>query len=580
MNKGVVTYYNCQKSHGIFDVLEVTLSLDDGNCGNNINIKLGGITMFDVLIKNGQVVDGTGNPWFKADIGIENGKIECISRSIYPSRAEKIIDANGLTVSPGFIDTHSHEDLYLLEDRPIEGEGKVLQGVTTLIDGNCGYSVPPILSKENGKTMRDVLALLGGYHVDEDRFNCPSFKDYLEKLNDSGLRVNVATLIGHASVRIAVIGMEQRAPTHNELEQMKNLVEKSMEEGAYGMSTGLFYTPASCATTSEVIELAKVVARYDGIYASHIRNESNMLLPSVAEAIRIGKESGCPVHISHFKVMGKQNWGKSSQSLAMLEDAAGAGVEVTCDQYPYTAGCTFLMVLLPPAILEGGPAILQEKLKDSSVREKIIEELENQKGQYQNVIKEFGWENIVISCSTSCPDYQGKSIMEISTTYGKNPYDVVFDTIIAEGQNTGVWLFCMCEEDIERILCNPLTMAGSDGVPYFGDGRIHPRLFGTFSKILGEYVREKKLLTLPDAIRKMTSLPAQTFGLQTKGVLRRGLDADVVIFDAEKVIDKATYDNPMLPPVGINYVIVNGKIAVQDGELTDVVAGRALRYKG
>jgi len=533
--------------------------------------------MFDVLIKNGQVIDGTGNPWFKADIGIENGKIECISRHIDPSRAERIINADGLTVSPGFIDAHCHDDLYLLKYP--SGKGKILQGVTTLINGNCGWTAAPVLSQENRKIMRDVIAILGGHHIEENQLDWLSLGDYLGKLEKLKLGINVATLAGHAMVRIAVLGMEQRAPNNDELEQMKKLVEESMEEGAYGMSTGLIYSPAICATTDEIIELAKVVARYDGIYASHIRDESNLLLPSIAEAIKIGEESGCPVHIAHFKVNGKRNWGKSSQSLKMLEDAMERGIRATCDQYPYTAGSSFLAALLPPAIQAGGPALFREKLKYSDVREKVVEELEKQQDQWQNMLQDSGWENIVISYSTNYPNYHGKSIMEISAMEAKSPYDVMFDLIVAEGQDTGMVVFAMGEEDIERIMSSPLTMIGSDGIPDFGDGRIHPRFCGTFPRVLGKYVREKKVLTLPEAIKKMTSLPAQTFGLQTKGVLRSGLDADIVIFDAGKIMDKATYNDPTQPPEGISYVIVNGEVTVQNGELTGAAAGRVLKYR-
>lgn len=526
--------------------------------------------MFDVMIKNGQVIDGTGNPWFKADIGIENGKIECISRYIDPSSAEKIINADGLTVSPGFIDAHCHDDLYLLKYP--SGKGKVLQGVTTLINGNCGFTAAPIVSQENKRILRGVFALLGSHHIEENQWDWLSFGDYLRKLGELKLGINVATLVGHATVRIAVLGMEQRAPTNDELERMKKLVGESMEEGAFGMSTGLVYTPAAYAATDEIIELAKVVAKYNGIYASHIRDESTSLLPAIAEAIRIGEESGCPVHISHFKVAGKKNWGKSSQSVRMLEDAMERGLETTCDQYPYTAGSTSLAAFLPLAIQAGGPEVFCEKLKDTDIRKKVVKELEEQQDH-------CGWENIVISYSTNHPNYHGKSIMEISAMKGKSPYEVMFDLIVADEAQTVIIIFMAGEEDIKRIMSGSLTMVGSDGIPDFGDGKIHPRFYGTFPRVLGKYVREEKVLTLPEAIKKMTSLPAQTFGLQTKGVLRSGLDADIVIFDPRKIIDKATYDDPIQPPEGIHYVIVNGEVVLQNGELTGAAAGRVLKYR-
>jgi len=532
---------------------------------------------FDLLIKNGLLIDGTGNPYYKADIGIAAEQIIRIDKNINPTGAHRIINADGLIVAPGFFDTHSHDDLYLLINPTCDE--KILQGVTTTIIGNCGFSPAPI-SDDYEADIKDALRVMGGQHITKEDLDIHSFEDFLRKLEALRPGINVLPLVGHSTVRIAVLGSSNRTPTYSELKKMKELVAKAMEKGAFGMSTGLIYAPGNYAKTDEIIELGKVISKFKGIYASHIRSEGDQVISAIDEAIEIGEESGVPIHISHHKVIGKNNWGKSLETLKIMGEARARGVEITCDQYPYRAGSTFLAALLPPSILAGGPEVFSKKLKNTKIRKKVVKEIEKgREVQWENLIKGADFESILIAISPNHQDYLGKSIAEIAEIENKNPYDVIFDLVIEEKRGTIVILFMMDDEDIERIMRNPFTMIGTDGIPGFGVSRVHPRLTGTFPRILGRYVRDKGILSPEEAIRKMTSLPAQTFRVKRKGLLREGFDADIVIFNPKTVIDKSTYENPQQKPEGIIYVLVNGEIAVESGEVTGVTSGRVLRHK-
>ena len=532
---------------------------------------------FDLLIKNGLLIDGTGNPYYKADIGIAAEQIIRIDKNINPTGAQRIINADSLIVAPGFFDTHSHDDLYLLINPTCDE--KILQGVTTTVIGNCGFSPVPI-SDDYKADIKDALRVMGGQHIAKEDLDIHSFEDFLGKLEASRPGINVLPLVGHSTVRIAVLGSSNRTPTYSELKKMKELVAKAMEEGAFGMSTGLIYAPGNYAKTDEIIELGKIISKFEGIYTSHIRSEGDQVISAIDEAIEIGEESGVPIHISHHKVIGKNNWGKSLETLKIMGEARARGVEITCDQYPYRAGSTFLAALLPPSILAGGPEVFSKKLKNTKIRKEVVKEIEKgREVQWENLIKGADFESILIAISPNHQDYLGKSIAEIAEIENKNPYDVIFDLVIEEKRGTIVILFMMDDEDIERIMRNPFTMIGTDGIPGFGVSRVHPRLTGTFPRILGRYVRDKGILSPEEAIRKMTSLPAQTFRVKRKGLLREGFDADIVIFNPKTVIDKSTYENPQQKPEGIIYVLVNGEIAVESGEVTGVTSGRVLRHK-
>jgi len=530
---------------------------------------------FDLLIKNGRLIDGTGNPYYRADVGISGGRIDCIRKSIDAQGAQRVIDAHGLVVAPGFFDAHSHDDLYLLVNPTCDE--KVLQGVTTDVIGNCGFSAAPI-SEEFRADIRDALGIVGAQHIPKEDLEIQSFDDYLRRLEAIEPGINVIPLVGHSTVRIGVIGSANRAPTGSELTRMKELVVGAMKEGAFGISTGLIYAPGNYARTGEIIELAKVASRFNGIYATHLRSEGDSVIPAIAEALVIGEEADLPIHISHHKVAGKNNWGKSVETLKMMAEARARGVEVTCDQSPYRAGSTFLAALLPPNILAGGPEVFSQRLKDPEIRDAVVAEIEKGGGgQWENLIQRSGFDNIVIAMSLNHHDYNGKSIAELAETENKSPYDVIFDLVVEEKRGTIAILFAMDEEDIQRIMRNPFTMIGTDGIPGFGTGKVHPRLTGTFPRVLGRYVRERGVLGLEEAIRKMTSFPARTFGVKQKGLLMEGFDADIVIFNPCTIIDTSTYEDPGHRPEGIRYVVVNGAIAAENGRITGARSGKVLR---
>ncbi len=530
---------------------------------------------YDLLVKGARVIDGTGNPHFKADIGISDGKIASIKTRISSDAAIKVISAENLTVCPGFIDTHTHDDLYLLA-RP-NCDDKIRQGVTTVVAGNCGLSIAPI-SDEHQDKIKMFFSIAGTKYLKEDDLNISSFDDYLKKLETADLGINAISLVGHTTVRIAVMGLDNHKPSEAEMTRMKELVADSMKSGAFGLSSGLIYAPGNFAEIDELSELAKVAAQYNGIYTTHLRSEGDAIFPAMTEAFEIGKNADIPVHISHHKVTGKHNWGGGVETLRMINEARDKGAIVTCDQYPYQAGSTMLAAALPPSALAEGEKLFSELLKDPTYRKDLIETIEtkSEKG-WENFITGAGFKGIVISIAPQHAAYVGKSIAEIAETENRNPYDVFFDLLMIEQHSIVVILFMIGEEDIMRIMKSPATMIGSDGIPGFGVEKVHPRQTGTFPRVLGRYVREKGTISLQEAIRKMTSFPAQTFGLSRKGLLKVGFDADLVIFDSETILDLSTYDDPNQAPQGIKHVLVNGGIAVDHGRVTGVASGTVLR---
>jgi len=533
---------------------------------------------YDMVIKNGRIIDGSGNPWFQADVGIIGEEIVVLSRTGAATEANRTIDASGMVVSPGFIDTHSHDDAYVLID-PMCSQ-KIAQGVTTDVAGNCGFSLAP-LSNAHCDDMKAASAMMGGNLLGDDFWSLRAFAQYLEKLESAKLGINVVPLVGHGTIRIAVIGYENRAPSEAELTQMKQMTAEAMQAGAFGLSTGLIYVPANYAQTAEIIELARVAARYGGIYTTHMRNESDREMAAIAETLNIAREAGIAAHISHHKIAGRKNWGSSRSTLQTFADARAEGLSVSWDQYPYRAGSTFLPAALPPHIQAQGARQYAEKLKDPAVRRSIRQEIENtENSSWENLIGGAGFENIVVSAAPRHPDFVGKSIAAIAEITAKDPFDVYFDLVIEEQMEAVMIIFMMNDEDVERILKDPGTMIGSDGIPGMGSAKPHPRMTGTFPRILGYYVREKGVITLEEAIRKMTSLPAQTFGLYKKGILRPGMDADLVIFDPATVIDRATFEDPLQSPAGIQWVIVNGQIAVEAGKITGTPCGKVMRRTG
>ena len=488
---------------------------------------------YDIIISNGRVVDGSGNPWFLADIGIKDDRIDKIG-NLDEENADQIINADGLVVTPGFIDPHTHA-LRGIFDVP-GAESALLQGVTTLTEGNDGASPFPI-----------------------DR--------HYRAITDKKISPNWSTFVGHGTLRQMVMGTEDRKPSRAEMTKMKNLIREAMEDGALGMSTGLFYVPGSYALTEEIIELSKVVAEYGGIYISHIREETSGIIESVEETIRIGRESGIPVQITHHKVMGVDNWGLSIESLSLVDAARNQGVDVTLDQYPYTASQTGLKALIPQWAQEGGNERMLQRIKSSETR-KIIK---------NEVIKKILYgrgggnpKNIFISRNSWNPSMTGKNLAEITIEMGMSPSaenaaETVF-MILEKGSVTAVY-HAISPDDVDRIMQHPATAIGSDGpVGIFGEGTPHPRQYGSFARVLGYYVRERGILKLEQAVRKMSSQSAKRLGIHDRGLIAEGYYADIAVFDPNQIIDKATFENPHQYSVGMKFVIVNGITVVEEGK--------------
>jgi len=500
---------------------------------------------YDWLFRNARVVDGTGNPWFEADVAVEDGRIAAIGH-MPNAEADHIIDASGLVLAPGFIDVHTHIEETILEV-PL-GDNFVFDGVTTVVTGNCG-----------------------GSKVD--------LEAWFAELEKEGLGLNVASLIGHNSVRREVLGMENRQATPEELEKMRELVAKAMKAGAVGLSTGLIYTPGTYAETGEIVELAKVASRYGGVYATHMRDEGEKIEEAIEEAIQIGREADLPVEISHFKIDNKLLWGSSVKTLAMIEKAREEGIDVVVDQYPYDRSSTSLYIVLPSWALAGGREKLKERLKDPETRAKIAAEMEK-------LLREKGHEDYsyaMVARFEPEPELEGKTISEINLLRGRkktlaNEILTVLE-LINQGRPQMVY-HSMSMEDVERIMRHPYTTVASDGgTRVFGEGKPHPRSYGTNARVLARFVRDKKVLRLEDAIRKMTSLPARTFGFYDRGLIREGMAADLVLFDPELVEDRATFTDPHQYSTGFDLVLVNGVPVVEDGKLTGRRPGKVLRHR-
>jgi len=527
--------------------------------------------MFDAVIRNAYIVDGTGNPWFEADIGIKSGKISEIGNLDFED-ADRIINAKELMVCPGFIDMHSHSEYSLLANS--KAESKIKQGVTTEVNGNCGDSPAPIegMTAEAAEEAKE-------YKLNMD---WSTLAEYLDKLERQGISLNVAQLVGHGTIRIAVMGHENRPPTREELNKMKELVAQAMEDGAFGMSTGLYYLPGGFADTAEVIELCKVVTKYGGIYTSHIRGEGDPLIEAVTETIEIGEKANIPVQISHHKACGIENWGNVKKTLRMMEEARSRGLDITCDVYPYTACGADLISMIPNWAHEGGVNKLRERLRDSKIRERVKKEMSEGLPGWESSVKQSGWGRIKVIGWKEHKEFEGKTLAEIADLEGVDAFNLTFDLIMKKESPELVDL-AMTEKDVCTVIKHPLSMVGSDGwalAPYgvLGESKTHPRSYGTFPRILRKYVREDKVLTIENAIRKMTSLPAQKLGLRDRGTLREGMWADVVVFDPKRIADVATYENPHRYPEGIEHVLVNGEIVVDGGEHTGALPGKVLRF--
>jgi N-acyl-D-amino-acid deacylase len=528
--------------------------------------------MLDLKIEGGAVIDGTGTAGGRADVGIRDGKIVAVG-DLSREPAGNRLYAAGKMVAPGFIDMHSHSDWRLWGNR--RAESKIRQGVTTEVVGNCGFSPAPVSAE-----FLDDLRGFALYVPKGMDFGWRSVGEYLRAFDADGTALNVIQLVGHGTLRIAAMGFARRAPTTAELARMQSLLAEAMEDGAWGLSTGLIYAPGSYATTEEIVALARVMARQRGFYATHIRGEGATLLPAVREAIRIGGEADVPVQVSHLKAAGRPNWGKVGEALALIDEANAAGQDVMADVYPYTASSTTLRTLLPDWALEGGMAAMLARLGDAEARARIREEIEAP-ATGQSLLDRVGWENVMVASSPRRRDAEGRRLTEIAQARGMDPLDAALE-LIADGEGQGhMILFQLDERDLRRALMHPRVMIGSDGsalAPYgeMAGGTPHPRSYGTFPRVLGEYAREQRLLGLPEAVHKMTGLPARRLGLRDRGVIRPGAWADLVIFDARRIADTATYETPHRYPEGIEHVIVNGRSVIKDGVHTGSLPGRLL----
>jgi len=530
-------------------------------------MRTGSRVAYDLIIGRGVIVDGTGSPPFRADIGIVGDRIEVVG-DLSGERAEVVLDASNLVVAPGFIDMHNHSDVSIFEVPT--ADNYVLQGVTTIVVGNCGHSPAPLSDVNREEFVKEIKR----EHPDVE-VSWESFGEYLKALEELGPTINIAPLVGHGTVRSAVLGFSPEQPSERDLEKMKEYVREAMEAGAFGISTGLIYIPGAFSTTEEVVELAKVSARYGGLYATHMRNEGVKLLDSVYEAVTIGVKAGIPVEISHLKASGRPSWGKVEAALKVIEDYASRGFDISADAYPYTAASTSLLTLLPKDIRSGRTEEVLSKLRNPEVVERIRKELAG--GVFEE--RYISWSDIMISHSPRHREFEGMRIDKIAEALGLDPVDTVVKLLIDDELATGMVTFTMREEDVRTVISHPYVAIGSDGsVGKFGVGKPHPRRYGTFPRVIARYVREEKVLTLPEAIRKMSSLPARKLKLWDRGIIRPGFKADITVFNYYTIEDTATYENPHSYPRGVAYVIVNGRVVVEEGKLVGSVrAGRVLR---
>ena len=516
---------------------------------------------FDLIIRGGMVVDGTGGPPFRADLGLVGDTITALG-NLDPEPGKRILDASGLVVSPGFIDIHTHSDGGIL--RYPTADSRVLQGVTTEVTGNCGGSAAPSLpfeaDEEGGPQWTDVAS-------------------YFRTLEETQISLNHALLLGQGSIREIVSGSEDRPLTAAELERVLYMVEEGMDQGAFGLSTGLEYVPGRFTPTEEIVEMTRVVARRGGVYASHIRNEEIMLLEAIDEAIGIGRETGARVQISHLKAAGMPNWGKQVAALDLIEGARMAGVDVLADAYPYTAYSTGLTIFMSAWAIDGGWAALARRLDDpedrAQIRAELIRRVRQDPGDYDliviNRVRTEGNQSLV-----------GQNMAEIAAGWGMEPVAALLRLLVEEEGSVGYIGFGMSPENVEMVLSHPLVMVGSDGssmapVGEAARSRPHPRSYGTFPRVLGHYCRERSLFDLSTAVKKMTSMPAHQMGISDRGRIARGMKADLVVLDPATVRDQATFQDPHRFPVGIHHVLVTGTVVVEAAEHTGARPGSVIR---
>lgn len=528
---------------------------------------------FDLVISDGHIMDGTGSPWYSGDLGIRAGKIAAIGNLSQAAR-KRTIDAGGKVVAPGFIDMLGQSEMTILVDPRLPS--KIFQGITSEITGE-GNSIAPL----NDAIIQSDRKSYEYYHLTPD---WKTFRQYFGRLEKQGIGINLGSYVGATQVRRMVLGDEDRQPTPEQLEQMKTLVREAMKDGAVGVSTSLEYAPAPYAKTAELIALAAEAGKFGGIYATHMRNESDSVLEAIDEALRIGREGHIPVEIWHIKVAGKSNWGRMPEVVAKINAARAAGADVSADTYAYTAWYNDFSAFIPPWAHDGGTQKLVERLKDPATRARIRKDMLTPSRDWDNEWQEIpGPEAIMIGAvqNPALLSMQGKRLSEVAKLWNKDPIDALFDFLIQD-PNTGVAVFGMSQPDVTLALQQPWVSIDNDSEGTSPEGLLghahpHPRAYGTFPRILSKYVREDKALSLENAIRKFTALPAQRMRLADRGVLKTGMWADVVVFDPATVRDRATFDNPNQLSDGMEFVLVNGVPAIDQGKMTGALPGKVLR---
>ncbi|MDA8079951.1 MAG: D-aminoacylase [Nitrospiraceae bacterium] len=524
-------------------------------------------TGFDIIIRGGMVFDGSGSDPFAADVGITGDRFSFIGRA-GGAEAAMFIDAQGLAVAPGFIDTHSHSDFTILADP--RAEGKISQGITTEIIGNCGMSAAPLFDKACERREEDLkeLGISERWHT---------LEEYFRLVVKRGIAVNMAVLAGHGNIRGSVVGYDDREPEAREFSEMKRLLNETLDQGAIGLSTGLIYPPGLFADTDELVGLSRPLAERNLIYTSHMRSEGDELLEAAREVVRIGRESGARVHISHIKTAGQKNWHKADDLISLLLETRLSGILITCDRYPYTASSTDLDALLPAWTYDGGNDAELKRLQDPVQRKRIAREMLDQASGSDY------WKRVTVASVASEKNrwMEGKSIEDISEKLGLSPIEAVFQVLMEERLRVGAIFASMNEENLRKFLSLPFCMVGTDSSARSFDGptrtgKPHPRGFGAFPRLIGGFVREEGLFSLQEAVRRATSLAAETFGLRGRGSIREGMFADLVIFDPGRVRDRSTFDDPFQGPEGVHYVLVNGVPVVWEGEANGRLQGRIL----
>lgn len=527
--------------------------------------------MLDLVLKNGKIVDGTGNPWYRGDVGVKDGII--VSVGSIDQEAHKVIDVGHQIISPGFIDGHCHSDLMIL-DHP-NSDIKLQQGVTTEVVGNCGLAPAPLVPSKADLLKTYIQPVVGNTSWEWPWETVGQYMDHVAK---SSISEHIATYVAHGALRIAVMGFENRPATSAEIARMKELLEEGLRAGAIGLSIGLLYAPGSYTSREELAELCSVLPKYNGLLSTHIRGEGNNLLPSVAEVIWIAEKTGISLHISHLKAAGKINWGKVMDALELVEAARSRGMDVTVDVYPYNAGSTTLTTVLPPWVLEGGIEATLEAFRNPGLRARIKEELGHEQTEWDNLVCSTGWNSIIVSSVNSDKNkhLEGKHIQEIAEMRSQHPVDCMMDLLLEEDGQIAIVYFHMSDDDVKQVISYEKSLIASDSLNC-EIGKPHPRTYGTFPRVFAKFVRDDKILSLEQAVRKLTSFPVQRFKLGKRGLLVPGYAADITVFDMETIQDTASFADPRQFPTGISHVVVGGQLTLSHGVHTHKREGSLIR---